>query len=180
MLKLYIPGCEVYDETTNCFSEFKGGELLLEHSLLSIFRWEAKYHKSFLSKGMSTPKEVIDYIRCMTINKGVEDIVYYSLTDDNIKDVKNYIENPMSATTFSKRSNEPRSRDIITAEIIYYKMFSYGIPKECEKWHLNQLLTLIRVFDIKNSPEKKMSKKELQEQTRALNAARRAKYNTRG
>lgn len=183
MLQLEIQGGEFFNEETQEFIQSKPQKLLLEHSLLSLSKWEAKWKKPFFDKERKTPEEYVDYIRCMTINSNVDPIVYESISAKNLKEIIEYIDDPYTATTFSntpmKKKNK-RSR-IITSELIYYWMFANGIPKECEKWHLNRLMTLIRIFSIENDPEaKKMSRSAIYQQNRELNEARRAKYNTSG
>lgn len=172
MLKITIPAIELYDEVTNTFTFSKEQILQLEHSLVSISKWESKWNKPFLSKGEKTVEETLDYIKCMTTNSNtVEDTVYSRISNDNIRLVREYIEKPMTATTFT---NDKKSinREVITAEVIYYWMIAMNIPFECQKWHLNKLLTLIQVCNIKNTPAKKMSKKELAQRNTALNKAR--------
>lgn len=177
MLKILIEAGEVYDELKNEFIKIPEQELTLEHSLLSVSKWESKWKKPFLTdKGMTT-EETIDYIRCMTINTPKKN-VYYGVTNNIIKQVNEYIEDPMTATWFSNR-NRSTNREIITSELIYYAMVSYNIPFKCEQWHLNRLLTLIRVCSEKNDP-KKMSKKETYSRNRALNEARRRARNSKG
>ena len=144
--------------------------LQLEHSLVSISKWESKWHIPFLDGKDKTLEQIIDYVRCMTITQNVKPEVYNRLTEDNLKAINDYIENPMTATTFSDINQRP-SREIITSEIIYYWMVSFNIPFECQKWHLNKLLTLIKVCNIKNSPPKKMSRQEILSRNRALYSA---------
>lgn len=181
MLKLTIPACaEQYDELHNRFiPSTKEQTLSLEHSLVSISKWEAKWHKPFLGKEPKTMEESIDYVRCMTLTQNVDPNVYTALTPQLLAEVSAYIEESMTATTFPK-GNRPLSREIITSEIIYYWMVSYNIPFECQKWHLSRLLTLINVCNVKNAPTKNMSPRETMVRNRALNAARRKKLNTRG
>ena len=183
MLKITIPACsEQYDEVNNMFiNDTKEQTLLLEHSLVSLSKWESKWHKPYLSKEPKTIDEFIDYVRCMTITQNVDPNVYTVLTimPDIIKKVSEYIEESMTATTFPK-DNRPPNREIITAEIIYYWMISYNIPFECQKWHLSRLLTLINVCSIKNAPQKKMSNREILSKNRALNEARKRRLNTKG
>lgn len=135
--------------------------------------------KPFLVKDPKTVAETIDYIKCMTITQNVDPLVYNSLTNENIEEINHYIDLPMTATTF-REDNSPKSREIVTSELIYYWMISLNIPMECQKWHLNRLLTLIRVCNVKNSPPKKMSRRELANRNAALNAARRKKLNSKG
>ena len=179
MLKIKIPAIEQYDESTNTFLYSKEQSLHLEHSLVSISKWESKWKKPFLSKEEKSINETIDYVRCMTITQNVEDEVYNNLTNENISLVRDYISDDMTATTFSNDKKNV-SREIITSEIIYYWMVSFNIPFECQKWHLSRLLTLINVCNIKNSPPKKMSKKDLARRNTSLNAARKQSLNTKG
>lgn len=178
MLELVVLGKEFYDEKKNEFYETKPTKLLLEHSLISLSKWESKWKKPFLSSDKS-PAETIDYIRCMTLTQNVLPEVYDALSEDNINAVVKYIEDPMTATQIKRKPHGPKG-EIVTAELIYYWMVALNIPLECQKWHLNRLLTLIEVCSIKNQPSKKMSKSEILRQNRELNAARRAKYKTKG
>lgn len=178
MLNIVVPDQEFFNEETQEFFTLKGQTLQLEHSLVSLSKWESKWNKPFLSKNEKTLKETIDYIKCMTITQNVKPYIYNMLTNENILDINKYIDSPMTATTFNVQ-NTP-SREIVTSEIIYYWMISLNIPLECQKWHLNRLLTLIRVCNLKNAPSKKMSKKEIMSRNAALNAARRKKLNTKG
>ena len=171
---------EGWDEENETFVEAKTLILHLEHSLVSISKWESKWHKSFIHTKDLTTEETLDYIKYMTLTKNVNPEVYDHLTDDNIKEIRNYIDNPMTATTFSEDKNSKGNREIVTAELIYYWMIALNIPFECQKWHLNRLLTLIRVCNIKNQPPKKMGRRETLNRNAQLNAARRAQMNTKG
>ncbi len=177
MLEIVIPGREYWDEIDETFVSIKEQHLRLEHSLLSIRRWESKWHKNFLGRTDLTEEETMDYIRCMTIN-AVDPLVYSSLTQANMNSIKAYCDDPMTATTFSGKQKQ--NREIITAEIVYYWMIALNIPPEYEKWHINQLLTLIKVCNIRNSPSKKKSKGEILAQNKALNDARKARLHTKG
>lgn len=179
MLKIIIPGSELFDENTNEFIYLREQSLLLEHSLVSISKWESKWCKPFLSGKDKTPEEIIDYVRCMTINEDVDLEVYNRLSERNFNDINSYIDSPMTATTF-RNEKSTGAREIITSELIYYWMVSFNIPFECETWHLNRLLTLIRVCNVKNNPPKKMSKRELMARNRELNNARKNTLNTHG
>lgn len=179
MLKIVIPGIELYDEEKEEFITTKPQTLHLEHSLVSLAKWESKWNKPFLTKENKTYEEIIDYIRCMTITQNVSEDTYRLLTRENIQQVIEYMELPMTATTFSNQK-KTYSRDVVTAEIIYYWMISLNIPFECQKWHLNRLLTLINVCNIKNQPKKKMSKRDILNRNKALNKARREALKTRG
>lgn len=179
MLKIMVPSGELYDERTERFITVNGRELQLEHSLVSISKWESKWKKPFLSGTAKSREETIDYIRCMTISQNVDPNVFLGLSEANIDAVNRYIDDPMTATTFKNSQKKP-NRQIITSEIIYYWMISLEIPMECQKWHLNRLLTLIRVCDEKNQPGKKKSRKDIIAENRALNQMRRARTGSRG
>lgn len=179
MLEITIPEQEAYDESTNRFISLKGMKLSMEHSLVSIYKWESKWHKPFLHS-TKTNAEILDYIRCMTITQNVPDDVYYRIPKSEIDKIQAYIEDPMTATTFHYLEDRKRNREIVTAEIIYYWMVSANVPFECQKWHLNKLLTLLQVISEKNKPPKKMSKAQIAKQYAALNAARKAKLHTKG
>ena len=180
MLQIVIPASELFDESKNEFVHMKEQTLCLEHSLVSLSKWESKWCKAFFSKEAKTYEETIDYIKCMTITQNVKDEVYLRLTKDNIEQINKYIEAPMTATYFSDDKNSKQNRETVTAELIYYWMITLNIPFECQKWHLNKLLTLIRVCNIKNQPPKKMSKRDIMSRNAHLNAARRNKLNSRG
>lgn len=180
MLQIIIPSTELYDEQKGEFITTKSQILQLEHSLVSLSKWESIWHKPFLTKADKSFEESIDYIRCMTITQNVDHDCYNYITNDIIIEVNKYIEEPMTATTFSKDDKKVTNREIITSEIIYYWMISLNIPFECQKWHLNRLLTLINVCNIKNQPPKKLSKKELYARNRALNATRKLNMNSSG
>lgn len=179
MLKITVPTTELYDETTNEFASSKEQSLQLEHSLVSLSKWESKWKKPFLTKNEKTVEETIDYIKCMTITQNVDDSVYSFVTNENIQQVREYIEADMTATTFSNEK-KTTNREIITAEILYYWMISLNIPFECQKWHLNRLLTLINVCNLKNTPPKKMSKKEVVSRNASINAARKQALQSKG
>ena len=180
MLTIIVPESEIYNEETNEFITINETVLRLEHSLVSISKWESKWKKPFLGRESKTRKELIDYIRCMTITQNVPDAVYLCLTNENYDQIGAYIEDSMTATWFSDRTNKPNT-EIITSELIYYWMVAFNIPWEAQKWHLNRLLTLIKVCSIKNDPKnQKMSKSSIMKQNNALNRARRAKHGSRG
>ena len=179
MLEITIPERELFDEATCRFIYVSKQTLRLEHSLVSLSKWESKWGKPFLSKEKKTLDETIDYIKCMTLTQNVDDSVYQYLGNDNINKINKYIESPMSATTFGPENSRP-NREIVTSELIYYWMIALNIPFECQKWHLNRLLTLVRICSIKNQPPKKMGKREIMSRNAALNAARRKQLNTKG
>jgi len=179
MLKIVVSGIEQYDEVNDEFIKSKPQALQLEHSLVSLSKWESKWCKPFLLKDKKTYEESIDYIRCMTLTQNVESEVYTRFSQENLNQVYNYIEAPMTATIISKQKGSP-NREIITAEIVYYWMITLNIPFECQKWHLNRLLTLINVCNIKNKPPEKMNGRQLMNRNSALNAARRKAANSKG
>ena len=186
MLEITVPASkstEMWDEEKQEFVYIppaKEVTMCLEHSLISLSKWESKWCKPFLTKEEKTYEETIDYVKCMTLTKGVPDEVYGRLTRENIEAINKYIEAPMTATYFSKEQNRKGGKEVITNELIYYWMIALNIPVEFEKWHLNRLLTLIRVCNIKNQPPKKMSRREIMSRNAALNAARKKQLNTSG
>lgn len=152
----------------------------LEHSLLSIAKWESKWHKPYLSMEAKTEEESLDYIRCMCLTRNVDPTVFRALTRENVKAISDYIADPMTATTFN-RKDKRRSREIITNELVYFWMANFSIPFDpCQKWHFNRLMTLIEIAAIKNEPPKKMGTRDILKQNAMLNAQRRAKLGTRG
>ena len=181
MLKISIPGVEFYDETKEEFVSSKPTELSMEHSLVSISKWEAKWHKSFLSKtSEKTRAELIDYLRCMTLTQNVDPAIYEYIASNRqvFEQIYNYMDDPSTSTTFLE--NPPGSGErIITSEIIYYWMIQFGIPMECQKWHINRLLALIRVCSEKANP-KKMGMSDIYRQNANLNAMRRAAMKSKG
>ena len=181
MLIITIPAVEMFNEKTQeFFILHKEQTLQLEHSLVSLSKWESKWCKAFLSKQEKTFEETMDYIKCMTITQNVDPDVYNRLSRSNVDEINKYIEAPMTATTFYGETQKGRSNETVTSELIYYWMISLNIPMECQKWHLNRLLTLIRVCNVKNTPPKKMSKRDIMSRNAALNAARRKQYGTKG
>lgn len=180
MLQIVVPASELFDESTMRFISAKAQVLQLEHSLVSISKWESKWEKPFLSKKDLTSEETLDYIRCMTLTQNVSPSVYRRLTPKQIDDIFAYIGRRMSATWFVEDKNAPKNREVITSEIIYYWMIALNIPMECQKWHLNRLLTLIRVCSIKSKPPKKMKGSELAKHNHNLNASRRHRLGTKG
>ena len=180
MLQITIPEVELWDEKNQRFINVKQQTLSLEHSLVSISKWESKWCKPFLSTEDKSTEEIIDYVRCMTLTQNVSPDVYNYLTNDNIREINKYIEAPMSATTIYDPDKTTRGREKITSELIYYWMIAMNIPFECQKWHLNRLLKLIQVCGIKNRPPKKHSRREIMSRNAALNEARRKQLNTKG
>ena len=180
MLLITVPATELWDERKHEFVYTKEQTLQLEHSLVSLSKWESKWCKTFSSKTEKTFEETIDYIKCMTVTQNVKEEVYERLTRANIDEINKYIEHPMTATHFYEDKNGKGSREPITSDLIYYWMIALNIPFECQKWHLNRLLTLIRICNIKNQPPKKMNRREIMSRNAALNAARRQQFNSKG
>lgn len=181
MLTLRIDDVEMFDERTEKFLTIKGQTLQLEHSLVSISKWEAKYKKPFLSREAKTKEETIDYIRFMTITQNVNPLLYTMLTDSHITAVNAYIDDTMTATTIAKIEGKGSGGGkVITSEEIYYQMVAYQIPWEAQRWHFNRLLMLIRVCEEKNKPKKKMKKGDISRRNHSINAARRARMHSRG
>ena len=183
MLQLTIPALKTEDWDASK-EEFiyhtvdKDRTICLEHSLISLSKWESKWCKPFISSE-KTDEEFLDYIKCMTLTQNVPSDIYDRLSVENINEVMKYINAPMTATTFSKYNQKP-NREVITSELIYYWMITLNIPVEFEKWHINRLITLIRICEIKNSQPKKQSKREIMSRNAALNAARRKQLHTKG
>ena len=178
-IEISIPETRLWDPVKEEFLYVKSQKLLLEHSLLSISKWEAKWKKPYLNSD-KTPIEVVDYIRCMTLTKNVDPNVYYAIPATELEKLQNYIVDPMTATTITNHEQKRPGREVITAEILYWQMAQLNIDLEWEKRHLNRLITLIQVCAIKSQPPKKMSKRDIARQNKALNAARRKQHHTRG
>ena len=180
MLQLTIDGDELFDERTNKFIRVNSQTIQLEHSLVSISKWESKWKKPFLNNKDMTSEQFLDYVRCMTITQNVNPDIYNRLSQENVEQIQEYIDDPMTATWFSNK-NKGQNRKIITNEVVYYWMVALQIPFDpCQKWHFNRLMTLIRVCDEMNSPKKKPKKNESLMSRRSLNAARRAQLHTNG
>lgn len=179
MLQIRVRGGELWDESKEEFITIKDTVLNLEHSLISISKWESKWCIPFYDSD-KTEEQVLDYIRCMTLNNNVDPNVYYHLSADNVKAINNYIAAPMTASTVKSNEKNKLSGERVTSELIYYWMIQYNIPESFEKWHLNRLIMLIRICSEKNKPAKKMNKREVMAQNRALNQARRARLHSKG
>lgn len=180
MLEITIPQRELYDEVEKEFVDQPEVTIVLEHSLVSLSKWESKWEIPFLDETTMSDEQTIDYIRCMTLTENIPNDVYNRLSNDNLTSVSDYINAKMTATWFSDTSKKGK-KEIITAELIYYWMINLSIPFECQHWHLSRLLTLVRVCTEKNQPaDKKMSKQELASRNRTLNAQRRAQMKTSG
>jgi hypothetical protein len=179
MIDIIIPEAEFFDEQTSSFVRCKEQKITLEHSLIAISKWESKFEKPFLSSKKTT-FEVLEYVKCMTLTQNVKPETYLRLSEENIKDIQAYIEAPMTATTFTPIKKRGGKKELITAELIYYWMIAFNIPFECQKWHLNKLLTLIEICARKSEPPKKMSRREIIAQHKAINEANKKKFHTKG
>lgn len=180
MLTITIPGNEFFDEETSEFVTLGDVTLELEHSLVSLSKWESKFEKPFLGKGQKTDEETLAYVKMMILTKDYPEDALSRLTEENAQAIQKYIHSQQTATTFPHKPGGTPSRETITSELIYFWMINYNIPIECEKWHVNRLITLIQVCNVKNSKPKKMSKSELAARNRELNARRRNDLGSRG
>ena len=178
---IHVPAQEFFNNETQTFLNLKETTFKIEHSLVAIAKWESKWHVAFLDdKAEKTDEMIIDYIKCMTISQNVDPEIYNHLPPETIKEINDYIGDPMTATKFTNINNGPGTGEFITNEVVYYWMIASNIPLECEKWHFNRLMTLIRVCSEKNSPGKKMNRRDILKQNRELNEARKKAMNTRG
>lgn len=187
MLSLIIGAEEQFNEKKNEFIPPNPFELKLEHSLLSLSKWESIWKIPFLhtideitGKDKKTDEQIISYIKCMTLNKNVPDEVYDRITQIELDKIVSYINVDQTATWFSSEENTSSGKQIVTSELIYYWMVALQIPWEAQKWHLSRLYTLIQICNVKSNTKKKMSKTDIMARNRRLNEARKAKLNTRG
>lgn len=186
MLEITIPGTEMWDEKKQEFVYTTETTLTLEHSLISISKWEAIWKRCFLKKGPQTYEENLSYIECMSIGKIKDPNVLRGITEKDYNRILDYIQDPMTASyihTFGSEQKNKRGSstgDDMTSEMIYFYMCNFNIPFECEKWHLNRLLKLIEISNMKNNPGKKVNPRDLTKSYAKLNAERRAKYHTKG
>lgn len=179
MKEILIPKQTLWDEQNEKFIEIEEQTIILEHSLKAIRKWECKWKKSYLSTPQKTVEEALDYLKCMTVNK-VDPMAYLALTEEDAIAIKDYMQDPMTATTINS-INKDSKNEIITAEIVYYWMIAQNIPWQFENWHINQLMMLIQVCSIKNDPKpKKVNRRDLAASNRDLNAKRRAALHSKG
>jgi hypothetical protein len=180
MLKLILEGDEFYDEASNTFSTVGDVVLEFEHSLVSLSKWESIFQKPFLKPEEKTAEEILAYIEAMILNENYDENIISRLTQANLDRINAYIESPQSATTFGYMPETTGRGETITSELVYYWLVAFNIPFECQHWHLNRLFALIRICNIKNSKPKKMSRSEVAQRNRDLNAQRKAQLNTTG
>lgn len=180
MLTITVPEAEFWDEGKEEFVYKKEQVLQLEHSLVSISKWESKWEKAFLGKQRKTEQEIADYVRCMTLTQNVDPEVYSRLSSENYREIQKYIHAPMSATYLPEEESSSGQQDVVTAELIYFWMIEYNIPVEFQKWHFNRLWALIRVCSMKKSDPKKKSINQIVQRNRAINATNRARFHSNG
>lgn len=181
MLVISIPQTRIWvpEGDNGYFHDIPKTDLRLEHSLVAMSKWESKYHKPFLGPTEKTSEEISDYINHMCLDD-VDPCVVYALTNEQLRDINLYINDPMTATTFNNQQNKSGGQKKITTEQIYFWMVANKIPFECQYWHINRLMVLLQICSIENTPKKKMSKNSILSQNRNLNAARRAAHHTKG
>lgn len=183
-LRITIPEGEPYDEVSGRFIKVKETTIHIEHSLKAIRKWESRWTKPFFDQDALSGNRLMDYIRCMTIEEGIPADTYYGLSKDNLRCIEKYMGHPMTATWFSgapkKGKGGKKTGQKLTAELVYSYMVQLGIPFECENWHINQLMTLIRVCSEGQTPASKMKMRDIYSQNAALNAARRARLHSKG
>ena len=180
MLRIIIPGDEQFDEANDKFLIVGTVAVDFEHSLVSLSKWESKIQKPFLGPDKKTSEDVFEYIKCMVLNKDFDYKKLDKLTNENLSQINSYIDSKETATTFSDIHERKGRTEVVTSELIYFWMISFNIPFSCETWHLNRLLTLIRICNIKKSKPKIISKAEIARRNRDLNAERRARLNSSG
>lgn len=178
--KIFVPDFEGWDELNNRFVYKKGGTIVIEHSLVAMAKWESKWHKPLLSDERKTREQLVDYVRCMTISQNVKPELYECITDSVMAEVDAYMNDPMTATWFNRPDNKGKSKRVLTAELLYYFMISFNVPMECQKWHLNRLITLIEVCSEENKPQKKKSLNDAYRSQSEINRMRRVKLHSKG
>lgn len=178
MLRIYVPERKFLNEETNEITTVKGTWLQMEHSLVSISKWESTWLRPFLIKKPLTPEQTLDYFKCMTITQNVDPMVYMCLTKQNVEEIMKYMNLPMTATTFPKEKR-PSTR-VVTSEVIYAWMFMLNIPMACEKWHYNRLMALIKTCQQEQQPPKKQSVKEAAKYANDMNERNKQLLGTRG
>lgn len=181
MLTIIVSEVPVFDDDAQEFKTQGGVEVELEHSLVSLSKWESKFEKPFLSSEDKSHEEIVEYVRCMALDPKTPPELFLTLSEANFEDINSYLEAKQTATWFSDAPGAPKARQqIITSELIYFWMISFEIPFSCETWHLNRLFTLIRIANAKTATPEKMTRSQIAERNRELNAQRRAQLKTTG
>ena len=180
MLTIVVSGVESFDDSTQEFTTQGGTILELEHSLVALSKWESIYEKPFLDRESKSSEEILGYVKCMIMTQKVPEEIFSQLSLENFDEIHDYIEAKQSATWFNDPPNAPKSREVVTSELIYYWMTIFNIPFECDRWHLNRLFNLIRICNVKQNPPEKMSRAQIIQRNRTLNAQRRAELGTAG
>ena len=179
-----VPKCEVYDEENEKILEVTEDiSLVMEHNLIAISRWESKFHKPYFKEEEKTTEEASYYLECMTLNKGVENYIFKCIPRSELLRITEYINDPMTGTIIKKRDEKNQKKEILSSELLYYYMFKLGIPKECENWHLNRLLTLLDVFGVKDDTgnnKNKASYSEMVARNKAINERNKARFRSKG
>jgi hypothetical protein len=179
MLRITVTMSESFDEEKQEFLS-ETFDLELEHSLVSVSKWESIWEKPFLVQEDKTPEEVFSYIECMILNPDPPPEIVYKLSERDLKVVHDHIASKATATWFNEQKVAGRSSETFTSELIYFWMSSFAIPFEAENWHLSRLLTLIRIHNVKNQKPKKMNRNEMAAQRRAENERRKKALGTTG
>jgi hypothetical protein len=180
MLTVIVSGTESFDEATGKFLVVDGTTLELEHSLVSLSKWESIHEKAFLGKEAKTSEEVVSYIECMVLTSEIPPEVFQELSEANLTAINDYLNAQMTATSFMETPGAKNSREVVTSELIYYWMTVFSIPFECEHWHLNRLFTLIRICNIKQEKPKKQNRAQIAARNRELNEQRKKQHGTMG
>lgn len=184
MLLITLEGDEVFNEETQEFSSVGDIDLHLEHSLVSLSKWESKHEVPFLGPQEKTSEQILDYIICMIQDPLIPEDLFNRMKQNQVNQIQEYINSPQSATTFTKDPYERPSREVITSELIYYWLAAFQISFEVETWHLNRLFALVRIAHIKSNESQKggqkIPKHDIARRNRELNAQRRAQYDTSG
>lgn len=180
MLIITVPGVESFDDKSQEFVTVGEVQLELEHSLISLSKWESTFEKPFLGEEEKTTEETIGYVKAMLLTPDIPPEVFSRFSQENYNQLNEYIAKKMTATWFREMPQSRSRGEVITAELIYYWMIALNIPFECQHWHLNRLFTLIKVCNQKNSPQKKMGRREAAAQQRSLNQQRKQQLGTAG
>lgn len=165
---------KAYDGDTEVVLQF-------EHSLLSLSKWESKSKTPFLATPVKTAEVLLDYFEDMLLTPGTPPGIIYRLSPEQLKELTEYINDPMSASSVPQEGPNRRTPEITTSELIYYWMTALKIPfNPAETWHLNRLMMLIQIANYKNQPEKKRRPGQVLNDWREQNARLKKDYGTNG